>query len=180
MGDKSVYCSDECRKLANAYAERTGDRHVLAGVVQSPEHVAKRIESARQSLADRPVVCPECDTTFVRTSPAQIYCSGQCWNRTSARRREPVPRWHLSAAERYIAYGEQVEKHGAVCRICGRGPAELGSGRGHGRLHLDHDHVTGRVRGLLCNNHNRGLGYFGDDVTHLLAAVEYLAAVTTG
>lgn len=42
------------------------------------------------------------------------------------------------------------------------------------KLVVDHDHVTGRIRGLLCQPHNAALGVFGDSIEGLQAAIEYL------
>jgi hypothetical protein len=42
------------------------------------------------------------------------------------------------------------------------------------RLHIDHSHKTGKVRGLLCGNCNRALGLFYDNCSILLSAVKYL------
>lgn len=66
-------------------------------------------------------------------------------------------------------YDRMLEAQHGCCAICG-------SGRplGRGRWHIDHDHATGRVRGLLCNNCNRGIGYFGDDPDTIRAAADYL------
>jgi hypothetical protein len=41
-------------------------------------------------------------------------------------------------------------------------------------LHIDHDHETGRVRGVLCTPHNTAIGALGDNVEGLMAAATYL------
>lgn len=43
------------------------------------------------------------------------------------------------------------------------------------RAVVDHCHVDGHVRGILCNECNRGLGYFKDNKDTLMNAIKYLA-----
>jgi hypothetical protein len=57
---------------------------------------------------------------------------------------------------------------GGGCAICERPP------RPDISLHVDHDHVSGAVRGLLCFRCNNALGDLGDDLQHLERAVAYL------
>jgi len=53
-----------------------------------------------------------------------------------------------------------------ACPIC-KAPVSVGS-------HVDHDHATGRVRGMLCLEHNIGLGHFSDSPDLLRSAALYL------
>lgn len=65
------------------------------------------------------------------------------------------------------------DKQNGVCAICGE--CETTPYRdGVRRLAVDHDHVTGRIRGLLCVNCNNGLGRFKDSQILLAAAMAYL------
>ena len=42
------------------------------------------------------------------------------------------------------------------------------------RLHIDHDHQTKNIRGILCVKCNVGLGYFEDNINRLKQAIKYL------
>ncbi len=44
-------------------------------------------------------------------------------------------------------------------------------------LSVDHDHVTGAVRGLLCRRCNTGLGNFDDNIKIVQSALTYLKEV---
>jgi len=43
------------------------------------------------------------------------------------------------------------------------------------KTHIDHDHKTGKVRGILCNFCNVGLGHFKDSIFNLNSAIKYLS-----
>lgn len=51
-----------------------------------------------------------------------------------------------------------------ACEICGR----------TNKLCVDHCHETGIIRGILCDRHNRGLGYFSDKPDLLRKAANYV------
>jgi hypothetical protein len=50
-------------------------------------------------------------------------------------------------------YERMLAAQGGGCAICGAKPKSR-------RLHVDHDHRTGTVRGLLCFQHNRAIPYY--------------------
>jgi hypothetical protein len=66
------------------------------------------------------------------------------------------------------ALRELIESQGGVCAVCRERPAE----------HVDHDHVFGQVRGVLCFSCNAALGQFRDRVDLLQAAIDYLETTT--
>jgi len=66
-----------------------------------------------------------------------------------------------------------VADQNGACLICSLRPES------ENFLHVDHNHLTGEVRGLLCNNCNVGLGYFADNPERLMKAAMYLQLSTT-
>lgn len=68
-------------------------------------------------------------------------------------------------------YDAMVAERNGCCDICGNRPVNQ-----KGSLCVDHDHVTGVVRGLLCSPCNRAIGLLGDTPEGLARAVGYLVA----
>lgn len=66
-------------------------------------------------------------------------------------------------------------KQNWVCKICKKPETVFDKRINTTRnLTVDHDHKTGKIRGLLCTNCNKGLGMFKDDKNLLKNAIEYL------
>lgn len=66
-------------------------------------------------------------------------------------------------------YAELLFEQQGLCAIC------RGAPKANGVLYVDHCHDTGKVRGLLCNTCNAGLGQFRDSQDLLARALEYLS-----
>jgi len=67
-------------------------------------------------------------------------------------------------------YWSQLEAQGGKCAIC---PRTIPT-HGDERFCYDHDHKTGKKRGLLCRYCNMAIGYLADDVERVKAALAYL------
>jgi hypothetical protein len=62
------------------------------------------------------------------------------------------------------------EKQNERCAICEK---PLGSVHSPG-MHIDHDHITGQVRGLLCHKCNNGIGWLEKNLAYLNSAMKYI------
>lgn len=71
-------------------------------------------------------------------------------------------------------YENLLAKQNGVCAICGGKETTKSNDGFPRRMPVDHDHATGKIRGLLCTQCNRGLGMFGENRNRLLAAAAYV------
>lgn len=85
----------------------------------------------------------------------RLWCK-KCFNHAT-RNAKYQKRYGISAGE-----ADQMKESG--CWVCGKGE----------NLHIDHNHQTKEIRGVLCSSCNRGLGYFQDDPQLIEKALEYL------
>jgi hypothetical protein len=152
--------------------------------VRDAGYRAARAAAQGKAVRPRPVLpdgharCPACDTVKLlsefgqrgggRTGRAS-YCY-PCFNR---KKEESRDRLHGGSRNYHLRrrYGitaadadAMLQAQGGLCAICRERPAE----------HVDHDHMTGTVRGMLCFCCNQGLGNFRDRADVMEAAIGYL------
>jgi len=87
----------------------------------------------------------------------------------------------ISAYKRSHEYGMTAEEYdnlfelqGRVCAICGEPETAKHQSGNIKRLCVDHDHETGKIRGLLCHRCNLGIGMLKDSPRILSSAIAYL------
>ena len=68
-----------------------------------------------------------------------------------------------------VNYQQLFNEQAGCCKLCGVHQTELKKA-----LYVDHNHTTGKIRGLLCNNCNSAIGLFKENTTVLQKAIEYL------
>lgn len=89
----------------------------------------------------------------------------------SKRKPDVIKNQHLVAEFKMTLqqFRDMEAQQGGVCKICLKPPTKSKK-----FLSVDHDHKTGKVRGLLCNRCNSGIGYFKDNTSLMLTAISYL------
>lgn len=136
-----------------------------------------------REVESRPRVCRGCSKTKspdkFNTKWSRYLCiecyykMGNNWSRENPERASVHKRnHHLEKTFKMtqIDFERMLESQGGVCAICS---LELRDKRGFSP-HIDHDHATGLVRGVLCLQCNSGLGLFGDNVEVMKLAIKYL------
>lgn len=139
--------------------------HIVPSSVTRIKDRAAVVLTGKKACTVCGVIKPLSDYPANSTKPDG--CGEQCKPCKAAR--QVASRYGLTVAE----YRDMSASQGDVCAICGK--PEVSRYREKVReLAVDHDHESGKIRGLLCNFCNRMLGLARDDIGILIAAAEYL------
>ena len=143
-------CIDCCRERENSrYIERQSEPKTVPMEKQCPSCGVVKFASSFY-------------VSKSRSQGLESYC------KTCLSRRKKKSKYGLDAENLDKLITNQNER----CAICGRSQDIMA-------LCVDHDHITGNVRGLLCASCNHVLGHAHDNVEVLLSAVAYLQDCTT-
>lgn len=124
-----------------------------------------------QNFREKP--CKFCGKLYIPQAPSHLYCSQTCqdtgWTSNYLKRTYGIT---------YDDWMSLFKSQGGVCKICGSVGFYLNK-NAKLKLVVDHDHTTGKVRGMLCHNCNRALGLLQDSKKNLKNALKYLEGATT-
>jgi len=157
------------RELAKRFAFRTlNDARLFAVAIGAAP--SRRPRQDKNATTRR---CSQCGTTKPRTEFAEhvdrhsnYLCSLCHWVKMTS------CKFKISEVK-LLAMVRKQKGRCAICRRAEVTPASRVSRRRR-NLCLDHNHVTGKIRQLLCSRCNKGIGLFKEDIRRMLAAIEYL------
>lgn len=165
-GKPGLYCQS-CRKSYNLATQNAfREKNPMAGA----EYMRKKREGLTEQQIEQIRLV---DLEYKRNR----YASDPDFRSASSKRvkeRLKLPRRAL--ADHLVRYGLNLETYDKLlisqsngCAICKK--QEAG---GRGSWHVDHCHLTGAIRGLLCHSCNTSLGHFKDSIEILESAIAYL------
>lgn len=170
---------DECKRghkrtAENIYVSPGGQRHC------KPCRALR--DQARPVTEDRRKAGSERFKRWREANPERFREANKAWiaRNPDARRLHELRgrlKAHGLAEHEYFA---MVEAQNGLCAICRRPESRHDRKGVRYLLAVDHCHTTGAVRGLLCQECNKGLGAFQDDPDRLRAAAAYLNGVRNG
>lgn len=165
------FCQDACR--VSWHAERRPRKG------RPPTPTERKCTSCRELLPvdqfySKSYKCKPCAIAFAteykRTHRSQYAGYLRSWRKRNRESHEAY--MHAYKLRQYgltpEQYDDLLQAQSGLCAICHRLPSAKR------RLAVDHDHATGKVRGLLCYRCNTALGAFADDARTLHRAAEYL------
>jgi hypothetical protein len=129
------------------------------------------LKGKRQYASDPLIKNKKCETAkeWRKNNPEKSREISRKWNKANPEQRRDTQLKYLYGLS-LDKYNEMVSKQYGCCAICVRPQSKLRK-----PLCVDHNHVTGAVRGLLCHTCNRVLGMLQDDPKLALNVAKYLS-----
>lgn len=140
------------------------EKQSINGTVYCKEHLEERrlYQKQYREKRKRDGQCLWCGCQEKRPENGNVYCD---FHSKKLKRLQPENyRRGLSEEKLQEMFDCQKQK----CKICQK------KAKSHKKLCVDHCHVTNKIRGLICNNCNSGLGFFKDNPKFLKAAINYI------
>jgi len=162
---RTKFCSREC---SDSYKKESADRYA-ARVLRVGKKQCKYCDRTRKldyfpksknSKTGYFSYCYECRRSINRNQDKKRFRKRLEYTRN----RYLIRTYGISISDYEIMLREQ----GGGCAICGRQKDS------HAKLAVDHDSMTGRVRGILCENCNLAIGQLAHDIERIRKAITYL------
>lgn len=132
--------------------------------IRKPELDFAKSKSSRDGLQGR---CRKCSKIWRENNPEKAKANSRAWAHENPERMAILKRrWEYGIEEE--EFQKILSKQDNRCAICLK-PFFSNKSR-----HIDHDHIAEKVRGILCQKCNHGLGLFDDSQPRLHAAAYYL------
>lgn len=160
---KAIECFTRDRSRKDGRAPRCRGCNLRAGqkwrAQLTPEEKAEIRAQARLRRSLNPEQYRRNEKIWTHSNPDRM---------RAARRRRRFRKYGLTESAYQVMRSQQDDK----CAVCQKDFER--DKRGWDTCHIDHDHETGKVRGLLCSRCNVALGDFQDSEAVLTRAIEYL------
>ncbi len=175
---KRAHYESNLRSAAKTLNDKDGFHTCPKCKVEKPFAEYPKNKYGRHGIA---TYCLPCSAEIVRARRATP--EGQAVHRAASKR------WREANKERHAdnnakwkygvehgTYDTMLAAQDGKCAICGT----TDPGNRTGRFAIDHCHNSNQVRGLLCDQCNRGLGMFKDNTSAIQNAIDYLALAKGG
>lgn len=149
--------TDKLRENAREYRKRHGDEIRAKERARYHSRKAEMQAKSRKDYAENRTERIAASRKWQREHPEQV---------ADAYRRHNLWRWYRMTVKEFDELFASQDRKCAICR-CSEVPAKH-------HWHVDHNHSTGQIRGILCSSCNLVLGHSKDDPNTLRAAADYL------
>jgi len=147
----------------------------------------KRLEKAKELIengyADKAKLLLESPELYENIKKEETYAKNKPYMKKYRENNKPLIKELAWKSKGIILtfneYQEMFKRQCGKCKICNSNINLLKDKDDKANkytAHVDHNHITGTVRGLLCNDCNNGLGRFKDNIQSLKNAVYYLSS----